>query len=88
MFTKLTDKGRCTYYDYMSYDHVADALYIKFSDGEVADSEEISEGVIIDYDQNGRVIGVEILNFSKRKIGLNRLIMMKEEEIIAEVVAD
>ncbi|MHA1581940.1 MAG: DUF2283 domain-containing protein [Candidatus Baldrarchaeia archaeon] len=72
----------------MSYDHVADALYIKFSDGEVADSEEISEGVIIDYDQNGRVIGVEILNFSKRKIGLNRLIMMKEEEIIAEVVAD
>jgi len=34
----------------MSYDHVADALYIKFSDGEVADSEEISEGVIIDYD--------------------------------------
>ena len=71
----------------MSYDHVADALYIKFSDGEVADSEEISEGVIIDYDQNGRVIGVEILNFSKRKIDLNRLIMMKEEEIIAKVAA-
>nr|MDO8045351.1 DUF2283 domain-containing protein [Candidatus Baldrarchaeota archaeon] len=71
----------------MSYGHVADALYIKFSDGEVADSEEISEGVIIDYDQNGRVIGVEILNFSKRKIDLNRLIMLKEEEIIAEVAA-
>ena len=71
----------------ISYDHVADALYIKFSDGEIADSEEISEGVIIDYDQNGRVIGVEILNFSKRKIDLNRLIMMKEEEIIAEVAA-
>ena len=71
----------------MSYDHVADALYIKFSDGEVADSEEISEGVIIDYDRNGRVIGVEILNFSKRKIDLNRLIMMKEEEIVAEVAA-
>jgi len=71
----------------ISYDHVADALYIKFSDGEIADSEEISEGVIIDYDRNGRVIGVEILNFSKRKIDLNRLIMMKEEEIIAEVAA-
>ena len=71
----------------MSYDHVADALYTKFSDGEVADSGEISEGVIIDYDQNGRVIGVEILNLSKRKIDLNRLIMMKEEEIIAEVAA-
>ena len=71
----------------MSYGHVVDALYIKFSDGEVADSEEISEGVIIDYDQNGRVIGVEILNFSKRKIDLNRLIMLKEEEIIAEVAA-
>jgi len=71
----------------MSYDHVADALYTKFSDGEVADSKEISEGIIIDYDQNGRVIGVEILNLSKRKIDLNRLIMMKEEEIIAEVAA-
>jgi len=71
----------------ISYDHVADALYIKFSDGEIADSEEISEGIIIDYDRNGCVIGVEILNFSKRKIDLNRLIMMKEEEIIAEVAA-
>jgi len=67
------------------YDRVADALYIKFSNEEVYESEEISEGIIIDYNKEGDVVGVEILNFSKRKIDLNKIIRLRDEEIIHEV---
>ena len=57
------------------YDPEADALYIKIRDGKVADSEEISDGVIIDYDEDGNIIGIEVVEFSKKKINLNELVI-------------
>lgn len=57
------------------YDPEADALYIKIRDGEVADSEEISDGIIIDYDEGGNIIGIEVVEFSKKKINLNELVI-------------
>jgi len=41
-----------------------DALYIRLDDGEIVESEEVSEGIILDFNRNGRVIGVEILFLS------------------------
>ena len=65
-----------------SFDKFADALYLKFSHEEIYSSEEISDGIIIDYGKEENIIGIEILNFSERNLNLNELILMQEEEII------
>jgi uncharacterized protein YuzE len=49
----------------VKYDPLADALYIKVEEGEVSDSLELREGLIVDLNDKGEVIGIEILNFSK-----------------------
>ena len=48
------------------YDPQADAMYIRLRAGEVADSEEIRDGVVVDYDAAGQVLGIELLSASKR----------------------
>jgi uncharacterized protein YuzE len=58
----------------LRYDRDADAIYIRLNDASVARSEELEDGVIVDYDESGRVVGVEILNFSKRDIDAKKLI--------------
>ena len=69
-----------------SFDKVANVLYLRFSNEEVESTEEITEGIIIDYGKMEHVIGIEILNFSDRKLNLNDLIKMQAEEIIPMVV--
>jgi len=49
-----------------SYDPEVDALSIRWSDTVIEESDEVESGVILDYDQHGNVLGVEILNASKR----------------------
>jgi len=49
------------------------ALYLKFSHEEIYSSEEISDGIIIDYGKEENIIGIEILNFSERNLNLNEL---------------
>ena len=66
----------------ISFDKVANVLYLQFSHETVKDSEEISEGVVIDYGKNDNIMGIEILNFSQRKINLNEIIQMNADEII------
>lgn len=48
------------------YDRREDALYIEFNKRPYRESDEISAGVIFDYDKMGKIIGIEILNVSKR----------------------
>ena len=52
----------------LSYNKEVDVLRILFSDVEIEESGEDKNGVIIDYDINGNVVGIEILNAST-KIG-------------------
>jgi len=40
----------------ISFDKVADVLYLQFSHEKVKESEEINEGIIIDYGQNDNII--------------------------------
>ena len=59
-------------------DMESDALYFRFSEEEIEESEKISSGLIIDYNKDGEVIGVEILGI-KDRIPLKELSHMKVE---------
>lgn len=48
------------------YDAEVDVLRIHWSKAEINESDSISPGVILDYDSQGNVIGVEVLNASKK----------------------
>ncbi|MBO3840678.1 MAG: DUF2283 domain-containing protein [Candidatus Brockarchaeota archaeon] len=48
---------------------------MRVRDGNIVDSIEIRENVIADFDQNGEVVGIEIINFSKSKIDIREILM-------------
>jgi uncharacterized protein YuzE len=50
----------------IEYDREADALYIHLREVPVADTTDIEDGVLVDLDAGGHIIGVEILDASKR----------------------
>ncbi len=70
----------------VSFDKVANVLYLQFSREQVKDTEEISEEIIVDYGESKFIIGIEILNFIQRKKNLNELIRMSAEEIVSTLV--
>ncbi len=47
-------------------DHGADAIYVNLTDRAIKDSAEVADGIVVDYDAEGRIVGVEILDASKR----------------------
>ena len=59
----------------LKVDQKADALYLRLVDSRIVESREASLGVVLDFDENDLVVGVEILNLSKRapKINLHEL---------------
>ncbi|HCX30826.1 MAG TPA: hypothetical protein DHU55_13835 [Blastocatellia bacterium] len=60
----------------LTVDPEADALYLRLNDAEIADSEQVASGVVLDYDAQDNVVGVEMLHLSKRaqKADLQRLL--------------
>ena len=57
----------------MRYSQEADAIYIRFKENKIVNSDEISDGVIVDYDENGNVVGIEILWVSE-KVDIDQLV--------------
>lgn len=49
-----------------SYNKKIDALYMRFNEKPIFDSDQVSDNVIIDYDKSGRIIALEILDASKK----------------------
>ncbi len=48
------------------FDEQTDALYIRLDDAAVRESEEVSPGVMLDFDGSNRVVGIEILGVRRR----------------------
>ena len=48
----------------INYDEKVDILYINLKETDYYESDEIKEGVILDYDKNGNVIAIEIMDAS------------------------
>jgi uncharacterized protein YuzE len=50
----------------LKIDKASDALYLRLDEAEIVDSEEVQPGVILDFNKDNRVVGIEILNLSTR----------------------
>jgi uncharacterized protein YuzE len=50
----------------IEYDPQADSMYIRLGTGRVTDSDEVRPGVVLDFDEEGRVVGIEMLGASKQ----------------------
>ena len=50
----------------IEYSKEADAIYVYFKEAFVAKSKEIEDGVVIDFDEKGQLIGIEVLDVSQR----------------------
>jgi uncharacterized protein YuzE len=50
----------------LTIDREADALYLDLDEAPAAESEELSPGIILDYNAEGKVVGIEMLHLSKR----------------------
>lgn len=50
----------------LSIDPEADALYLKLKEGKVASTQEVADGIILDLDDAGKLLGMEVLWLSER----------------------
>ena len=50
----------------VTYDPQVDVLRIIFRDAPIEESDEDKPGMILDYDKDGNVVGIELLNASQR----------------------
>ncbi len=57
----------------IKYNKEVDILYIQFSDNKINESDEEKSGIILDYDDEGSIVGIEVLNASKKMKNINKV---------------
>ncbi len=67
----------------MRYSQEADAIYIRFNENKIVNSDEISDNIIADYDENGNLVGIEIL-WASEKADINQLIIQSFNKVMIE----
>ena len=50
----------------VKYDKEMDVLYVSFSENKIEESDENKPGIILDYDKKGSLVGIEIVDASKK----------------------
>jgi uncharacterized protein YuzE len=69
----------------IEYSKQADALYVYFKEEFVARSKEIEDGIVIDFDEQGQLIGIEVLDVSQR-FTLSDIVNVSIENLPVEAV--
>ena len=70
----------------LNYYPETDSLYIDLSSKPSKESREISEGIVLDYDEEGHLTGIDIDNAS-HKINLNEIILNKVPSQLQSITA-
>ena len=70
----------------LNYDPETDSLYIDLSERPSAESREISAGVVLDYDAQGDLVGIDIDNASL-KVQLDQLVLDKLPSTVKSIAA-
>ena len=65
------------------YSKDADAFYLRFNTNEITDSDEVAKDVIIDYDETGNIVAIEVLSASE-KADVEELIIQAFEKVSVE----
>ncbi|MCX5727679.1 MAG: DUF2283 domain-containing protein [Nitrospirae bacterium] len=48
------------------FDEKADALYLRLDESKIVESEEVQPGIVLDYNEESQVVGIEILRVKSR----------------------
>ncbi len=64
----------------LKIDKKNDALYLRLDESAIVESEEVQPGVILDYDSQRNVIGIELLGLSKR-VSMDTLTSLQFETV-------
>jgi uncharacterized protein YuzE len=60
----------------ISYDQATDSLYIHLADCASVDSDEVREGIVLDYHTNGALVGIDVQHASQ-KADINNISLSK-----------
>lgn len=55
----------------LKVDKESDAIYFRLDESKIIESEEVEKGIILDFNESGNVVGIEILNISDRSDMIN-----------------
>jgi len=58
----------------LAYHADTDSLYVEFTERPSVESTEIAAGVVVDFDGQGRVVGIDIDN-ARNKVDLGRVVV-------------
>jgi len=64
----------------LKVDKENDALYFRLDEAAIVESEEIQPGIVLDFNKEGQVVGIEILALSKR-VDLEKLRILQFETV-------
>lgn len=67
----------------IEYDREVDALYIRIQKKEVSQTKEVAEGINLDIDKDGKIIGLEIIGAAER-YSLKDIFNISTENLVLE----
>jgi uncharacterized protein YuzE len=70
----------------MHYSQNADAIYIRLKEDRIYNTDEVTPDIIMDYDDKGNVIGIEILSASE-KVDTQELIVQSFDRVMVDKIA-
>jgi len=68
------------------YSPDADAIYIRLKEDRICNTDEVTEDILMDYDDKGNVIGIEILSASE-KVDVRELTVQAFDKVLIKKAA-